>query len=97
MKTQEEIKKLTTKRLLLYYKAERDRMFRHNFKYGLLAMWYEDFDNELFGMDEVGWYGGIAHEGMWVKSSPNFVQEQIAYITMIKSELDSREHIKTTI
>jgi hypothetical protein len=77
MKTQEELKKLTTQRLLNYYRAERKRMFRQGFRYD---------END-------GWVGRNSHTLCGRNFTDVEASEQIEYLLMVQLELNSRENI----
>lgn len=80
MKTLKELKKLTSDRLLSYYQAERNRMFRAGYQYCILG---ENEDGSVI----MGWIGPNNDTNLIITS-------QINYINLIKSELDSRTHVK---
>lgn len=87
MKTLEEIQKLTTSRLLRYYKAERNRMFNRGFRY--IVIDEDEIGNEILGWDYTSarsYWGGC-------NLTATEASKQIDYISTIKKELDSRENI----
>ena len=67
-------------------------MFRCGFRYEPLTYFDED-DDECISDDEIEWRGLYATNNMGFPLKSEEVHEQIGYITMIKSELDSREHV----
>ena len=86
MKTKDELLKLTTTRLLNYYKAERKRMFRQGFTYGVI-------DEDVNGNELFGWSSSGAHS-FWGRSFTDIERaEQIDYLLSIKLELDLRGNI----
>lgn len=80
MKTLKELKKLTSDRLLSYYQAERNRMFRAGYQYCIID---EDEDGSVM----MGWIGPNSE-------SNSIIVAQLNYINLIKTELDSRPNIK---
>jgi len=79
MKTLKELKKLTSDRLLSYYQAERNRMFRAGYQYCIV-------DEDENGSVIMGWIGPNNDTNLIITS-------QINYINLIKNELDGRIHI----
>ena len=74
-KTIEELKKMNTKRLLKYYKAERKRFYAAGY-------WCD------CGCGEMIWDVNTSYIDMEQKYDEHF-----EYLTLIKSELNSREHV----
>lgn len=77
-KSIKELKKLNTKNLLRYYKAERNRMFKKGYRYTIID---EDINGDII----MGWTN---------LSGMETFSEDIDYLYLIKKELNTREHIK---
>jgi len=87
-KSKEQLEKLTTKRLLAYYKAERRRMIR--FKNNHTCECCGQTDWELTCLDK-----------NWRDQPKDYVimlskqyYDKLAYLDIIKTILDKREHVK---
>jgi|688.fasta_scaffold2799058_1 hypothetical protein len=76
-KTIEELRKLNTKNLLRFYKAERNRMFNRGYRYMVID---EDENcNPVMGWDN--------------SSSSDTFNDDIDFLCLIKTELNTREHV----
>lgn len=89
-KTKEELQKLTTKRLLAYYKAERRRMIR--FKNSHTCECCGETDWDLTCLDK-NWKDNV--DKKYLRMLRKQYYDKLAYLETIKSVLDIREHIKT--
>ncbi len=76
-KTIEELRKLNTKNLLSLYKAERHRMFNRGYRY--LVIDEDENCNPVMGWDNL--------------SSSETFNDDIDFLYLIKTELNTREHI----
>lgn len=76
-KTIEELRKLNTKNLLRFYKAERNRMFNRGYRYMVID---EDENcNPVMGWDN--------------SSSSDTFNDDIDFLCLIKTELNTRERV----
>ena len=76
-KSIEELRKLNTKNLLRFYKAERSRMFNRGYRYMVID---EDDDcNPVMGWDN--------------SSKSEAFNEDVDFLSLIKTELNTREHV----
>lgn len=76
-KSIEELRKLNTKNLLRFYKAERNRMFNRGYRYMVID---EDEDcNTVMGWDN--------------SSKSETFDEDVDFLCLIKTELNMREHV----
>ena len=79
-KTIEEVKKLNTKRLLRFYRAERNRMYNKGYRYIYI-------DEDENGNKIMIWDNNLKFE-----SSETF-NDDIDFLDLIKKELNTREHV----
>jgi hypothetical protein len=77
----EQVRKLNTKNLLRFYKAERKRMFNRGYRF--MVVDYDDNDNLI-----MGWYNTENEV-----ESPEKFENDIDFLDLIKKELDAREHV----
>ena len=75
-KSIEELRKLNTKNLLLFYKAERNRMFNRGYRYIVI-------DEDEMGDIVMGWDNSSKSETF---------NEDVDFLGLIKTELNIREH-----
>ena len=89
-KTKEQLEKLTTKRLLAYYKAERKRMIR--FKNSHTCECCGETDWDMLCMDK-NWKDTV--EEKYIRMLRKQYYNMLSYLETIKTVLDTREHVKT--
>lgn len=88
-KSSKELKNMTTKRLLSYYKAERKRMIR--FKNSHTCECCGQTDWELTCLDK-NWKDTVNKD--YVRMLSKQYYEKLSYLDAIKTILDTREHVK---
>ena len=76
-KSIEELRKLNTKNLLQFYRAERKRMFNLGYKYMVID---EDDNGDII----MGWDNSSKSETF---------NEDVDFLCLIKKELNTREHV----
>ena len=76
-KSIEELRKLNTKNLLRFYKAERNRMFKRGYIYMVI-------DEDEKGDIVMGWDNSSKSETF---------NEDVDFLCLIKTELNTREHV----
>ena len=76
-KSIEELKKLNTKNLLRFYKAERNRMFNRGYRYMVIDE--DEMCNIVMGWDN--------------SSKSETFNEDVDFLGLIKTELNTREHV----
>ena len=89
-KTKEQLEKLTTKRLLAYYKAERRRMIR--FKNSHTCECCGETDWDMLCMDK-NYKDNV--EEKYIRMLRKQYYNMLSYLETIKTVLDTREHVKT--
>ena len=75
-KSIQELRKLNTKNLLQFYRAERNRMFNRGYKYMVID---EDNNGDII----MGWDNSSKSETF---------NEDVDFLCLIKTELNTREH-----
>ena len=90
MLTKKQLEKLTTKRLLSYYKAERKRMIRFKNRHTCECCGQTDWD--LTCLDK-NWKDTVNEK--YIKNLRDQYNKYLLNVQTIKEVLDTREHINT--